>query len=166
MKQFDGASESKPIKSTAFSPYPSSTTLARTNTHQSPSLYKRFASLFKHKNRATTGIPTDADIQEVQGSHSPLRILSPRVTESEPPPQSKRTFSLKGCQSNKISKAKPVPTSATAPQLDRLAGAMDHISVTRAPYQFPRRQGNVSLEIVGTPASPSKEAALTSHPIV
>ena len=171
MVQLDGSSESKPSPSS-----PPLKTPARTNT-----IRKRFANLFGTNKRTETGLNDFIQADEPVDDNSPMRVLSPRATEYNPstststatpraPRARQRTFSFKHRQSNRISKV-PSLTASTAPQPDanEVLSSGGDVPVTDAAYQSPLcqpRKDSMGMGGVGMPTSPTREAALTSHPVV
>jgi hypothetical protein len=65
-------------------------------------------------------------------------------------------------QSNHKSKLGPVASPiSTQSDPNELLHSTGHIPVTERPYQLPARKDSVAM-----PISPTKEAALTSHPVL
>jgi hypothetical protein len=126
---------------------------------------RRFTNLFKPKQR-TEADPDDISISdESVDNHSPMRFVTPRATVSTPvvtPLAKRRTYSFLHRQSNHKSKLDPVAASVSTQSYssEPLVGA-GHIPVTEVPYQSPSRKDSVAM-----PTSPTKDAALTSHPVV
>jgi hypothetical protein len=175
MLQTDGSNESKPSKPTSE------------DTQHASKIRKRFANLFVSTKRTNTNL---SQVDEVMASEesaendSPMRVLSPRATQSAfstIPRVKKKTFSVKRRQSTwkpviktyaaphsshepekddlMSDKMSVAPPSSLEPEKDDLISGGGHIPVTDAPYSFKE-----SLD-KSTAASPTKETALTSHPV-
>jgi hypothetical protein len=190
MIQLDGTCKSK-VADTATIPHAISpprrktTKLSRKDTQARPSTRKRFAHLFTSKKRTSTSL-SNLTIEDAGDTHHDrqMRILSPRVTDLEPPtPEGKakrRSFTMKRRQTNR--KSEPIiadsSTAAANVQLTLCEALNDGglIPVTDAPCLLPMRgecvpglpmrRDSVAMGSAGMPGSPMKEAALTSHPII
>jgi hypothetical protein len=175
MLQTDGSNECKP------------STLTSEDTQHVSKIRKRFANLFVSTKRTDTNLSNVDEVIDSDNIHntdSPMRVLSPRATKSAfstIPRVKKRTFSVKRRQSTrkpsvKMPKSPPrsqereeddsmsvktaiAPPSSQDPEKDDLMSGGGHIPVTDAPYPF--------KEILdkSTAASPTRETALTSHPV-
>jgi hypothetical protein len=162
----DGCNESKPTDT----PSDLHNTSTGTPTQRPIGTRRRFSNLFRPKQRAETGAisvqvsrnitVSDAPVND----QSPMRFITPRATDSMPvatPQERRRTCSFMHRQSNRKSKlglvASPISTQSDPNELLHSTG---HIPVTERPYQLPARKDSVAM-----PTSPTKEAALTSHPV-
>jgi hypothetical protein len=180
MSQLDGSSDSKPSRRPSI-------IVTRSDTERPRN---RFASLFPSFKHTASDLNTIDPHNEVIDADSPMRMVSPRATASEPPNtlrKKQRTLSFRRRKTDK-SKSKPdatlqpekmleeerrlhVPvTEATSTERPNTT-AQDsqsvpvvsngaHIPVTDAPYLC-----QPQMEIVRF-GSPTRETALTSHPII
>ncbi|KAF1920794.1 hypothetical protein BDU57DRAFT_465592, partial [Ampelomyces quisqualis] len=157
MLRIDGISESKPTAKSTISP---STTSARTESADQPKRRKRFTSLFGSQPKS------DANVSVLHGAmeDKPMRTLSPRATDSAPPPTNtpsnarRHTFLFR----RRKSTGKSTIDAGLMPALSRTEewSPEIHIPVTDLPCQAPMRKDSVAM-----PKSPTKEMALHSHPV-
>lgn len=158
MIQFDSASDSKVSLSPADpdSPRPSRTSTAK----------KCCTTVFKSKKRTQSSLHDglDADEARKDDKEAPMRVVSPRATDVEPVPSTtkRRTFSFKKRHSHKSSPTSPARQFHTSIHPPTSGG---HVPVTDVSYQSPARRQSVAMGRIELPTSPTREAALTSHPI-
>jgi hypothetical protein len=122
MSQLDGASDSKPSRRPSGTPLRSDTDRSR----------NRFANLFSSVKHTATDLSTIDPHNEVIDADSPIRMVSPRATASEPPNtlrKKQRTLSFKRRKTDK-SENKPDATlqPEKMPEEDRRL----HVPVTEA----------------------------------
>jgi hypothetical protein len=175
MLQTDGSNECKPVTPTAD------------DTQHVSGIRKRFANLFVSSKRSDTDLSNAdkiVDSDENADDDSPMRVLSPRATESASstmPRVKKRTFLVKRRLSKRVPSVKmpdappsaqepekddlmslkmpAAPPSAHKPEKDDVMSGAGHIPVTDAPSPLKK-----SLD-KNTGALPTRQTALTSHPV-
>lgn len=153
MMQLDGASESK-----LTSP-PSRTSTAK----------KRCSNVFRSRSKKRANSSLDVidarDDNDNDDNDAPMRVVSPRATEIEPVHSAarKRTFSFKKRLSNNDKKAPPTSPARHHHAAVEAPTTAGHVPVTDMPYRSPARRQSV-LD-VGTMGSPTREMALSSHPV-
>lgn len=151
MIQLDGTSESKVADPQQTPESPPS---------RAKGVKKRCVDVFKPKKRSQT-IQNNAKVADTEkmGEETPLRIVSPRTTDQEPAPSAvkQRAFSFKKRHTNRRSGA----SLSESAQEEQNAGSATDIS-----FQSPARRQSMAIGMNELPASPTREAALTSHPIV
>ncbi|KAH7077619.1 hypothetical protein BKA63DRAFT_508622 [Paraphoma chrysanthemicola] len=182
MLQLDGAGESKPTRTPTK---PSTPSPPRT---QRSGVRKSFANVFGSKKRTSTGLHNvEASDDDVPEDTRSMRIISPRVTECDPlassspptttPRTKSRTFSFKNRHSGRVSQ--PIAAVHTQPEVPQLpaksnqeevmSNGVAHLPVTDMPYQSPMRaqpqKDSLGRDGGALPASPTREAALHSHPV-
>jgi hypothetical protein len=174
ISQHDGASDSKP---TSYPPTHAATSPTRGTTH-SPGVRKRIANLFtpKKKKANTTNADDDDFYGDVVIDESPMRVLSPRATNFEPlaPVARGRSISFKRKEEGKIhKKAKSMGTPLQVQNRigEEMSGSVGagYTSISQELYQPPNqaqpRKDSVGLGGLEVRKSPTREAALTSHPV-
>ncbi|KAH7088156.1 hypothetical protein FB567DRAFT_523793 [Paraphoma chrysanthemicola] len=181
MIQLDGTSESKPVRTPTKQSTPSPPSTQRSGVRKS------FANVFGSKKRTSTGLSNvEADDDDVPEDARPMRIISPRVTECDPLASSSpatttrtksRTFSFKNRHSGRVSqpiaavhalpKVPQLPTKSNEEEV--MSSGVGHLLVTDMPYQSPMRaqpqKNSLGRDGGALPASPTREAALHSHPV-
>lgn len=162
LPQLDGSKTSKP---------------STTSTTSRCGLRTRIANLFgskKYKPKAAEVNRSD----EVDNA-SPMRVLTPRSTASVPPTSKPKhlSFSFRKRRSKTFSQSSTISavhshmTDMTGIRGNRLS-PVSTIMIPKTSFQSPVRANThskgstMSISVPSTPASPSREAALTSHPIV
>tara|TARA_R110002003_G_scaffold121_23_gene10856 strand:+ start:34250 stop:34777 length:528 start_codon:yes stop_codon:yes gene_type:complete len=142
--------------------------------------------MFGSKKRTGTGLSHVEARDDIEEDNSPMHVISPRATNYDPlasasiaatPRAKQRTSSFKTRHSNHASQAVAAlhvnwPAPQEADRLDEdeaMSGGASHLPVTDMPYQSPvrsqRRKESMVVGVGGLPASPTREAALTSHPV-
>ena len=182
MLQFDGSSESNPAKNPFDDPEPSAspTPLRRSNT-----VKKRFANIFGGRKKRKETVVEDQPTDEEEAPEQPMQVVSPRATACEPAtPRNtrQRAFSFKKRHSGGKNKSASTsqrnslvalvamqaiaPVTITAPtgtDIEKTLGKTGgHSPFTDVPFQSPDRREGVGVRM---PVSPTRDAALTSHPI-
>jgi hypothetical protein len=178
MLQLDGASNSKPIITKTSSP-------SRNNSPR-PGVRKRIVNMFGSKKRTESGLSNVEARDDIEEDNSPMHFISPRATDYDPlasasiaatPRAKQRTSSFKTRHSSQASQAVaalhvnwPAPQQANRLDEDEaMSEGANHLPVTDMPYQSPmrsqRRKESMVVAVGGLPFSPTREAALTSHPV-
>jgi hypothetical protein len=154
MYQLDGASDSKPSKSVPERP-PSPP--GRINT-----IKKRYTAKLKAKKRTSS---VELDGKDAPEGEAPLQEVSPRVTDlGAPEPEPKQSpFSFKKRHSAKKSIAVPTNPASIDQIVDEEPSNEGRVPVRNTAYQSPVRQSLAFGSAM--PASPTRETALTSHPV-
>ncbi|KAL5117506.1 hypothetical protein ACEQ8H_004536 [Pleosporales sp. CAS-2024a] len=194
MVHLDGSCESRVADTAAMPHTPSraATGMSRRDRHKHPRPTARewLASLFtsswsSKKKRTDTRLPVSEihmqDDESARDDDWPMRVVSPRATDVEPQmaaaSTAKRSFSIKRRQSTRrpTQPVAAVSTSTAADDMVELAlveALMDanHIPVTDAPCLPPIRGECVPglpmcTDSVTMGGAPTKNAALTSHPM-
>lgn len=161
MLDTDGCHDPKP-QSPTMSP-PTHTATYNRNP-RSVGMRKRFVNLFTSAKTRKHSVSTTLDVSEPASPSSvstPIRFISPRATDSVPPSSPRvrqRTFSFVHRQGNRGAKLSQDLTHQPIAEQPMSSGG--HVPVTDTPYQSPMRNDSVA-----SPSSPSKGAALTSHPV-
>ncbi|KAH7345925.1 hypothetical protein BKA66DRAFT_603019 [Pyrenochaeta sp. MPI-SDFR-AT-0127] len=156
---------------------------------QRPGFRKRIANLFR-----SSGKKPDMDSDQISGDEvtedtSPMRVISPRVTELEPstPRRKEHSFSFHTRRSKAFAPFAGTPararecetvregeTSGAAGLAEGEYGSVGDVSGAKGSLRSPlgsKMQMTDGIDVMSssvptTPASPSREAALTSHPIL
>lgn len=161
MLDTDGCHDAK-LKSPTMPPPTHAATYNRNP--RSVGMRKRFVNLFTSSKTRKESVSTTLDVSEATPPSSvstPIRFISPRATDSVPstsPRVRQRTFSFVHRQGNRGAKLSLDLTHL--PIVEQPMPPESHVPVTEIPYQSPVRKDSVA-----SPSSPSKGAALTSHPI-
>ncbi|KAF2133433.1 hypothetical protein P153DRAFT_353788 [Dothidotthia symphoricarpi CBS 119687] len=164
MHPLDGTTSSKPTTTTTTTP--------------KPKPHKRISALkciFLRKPRASTPASTPASARTPPNSTfaccppdddppAPMRILSPRATQSEPLARAPTRHSLSFHRQSKTGGTGSGLMAAVAvgQELESKGAVMQMGREGVLPLPLPL----TSVMAVGTPASPTREAALGSHPVV
>ncbi|KAH7400907.1 hypothetical protein DE146DRAFT_631958 [Phaeosphaeria sp. MPI-PUGE-AT-0046c] len=163
MLDTDGCRDSKASSPTTAHPH----TTCYARNPRSVGMRKRFVDIFTpSKKRTNTSISTALDISEAPSSTGiPIRFISPRATDSVPASSQcarQRTFSFVHRQTNWKARRSQDTThlSTQQPTTEQAMPSNNLIPVTELPYHSPMRKDSVA-----SPSSPSKGAALTSHPV-
>lgn len=139
-------------------------TASYTRNPRSIGMRRRFINLFTSTRTRKDSVSSTLDVSEATSPSSastPIRFISPRATESVPsssPQARQRTFSFVHRQGNRTGRISQDLTHQPIAEQSTPSGS--HAPVNDVAYSSPMRNDSVA-----SPSSPSKGAALTSHPI-
>ncbi|OAL00638.1 hypothetical protein IQ06DRAFT_347989 [Phaeosphaeriaceae sp. SRC1lsM3a] len=151
---------------------PAPSTACYTRNPRSIGMRKRFVNMLTpSKKKTDTSLSTKVDVNEIPSTSpaTPIRFISPRATDSVPvtPPHARqRTFSFVHRQTHRKARMSQDATdlSKRQPTEEQTLQSGSHVPVTDIPHPEVIRNDSVAMPNSPT-ASPTKGAALTSHPV-